>query len=42
LTKEQLQGWARNQFHEFRNIHRFFGGTLDRLAKRADAERVKP
>ena len=25
LTKEQLQGWARNQFHEFRNIHRFFG-----------------
>jgi pyrroloquinoline-quinone synthase len=25
LTKEQLQWWARNQFHEFRNIHRFFG-----------------
>lgn len=25
LTKEQLQGWAQNQFHEFRNIHRFFG-----------------
>jgi pyrroloquinoline-quinone synthase len=25
LTKEQLQGWARNLFHEFRNIHRFFG-----------------
>ena len=25
LAKEQLQGWARNQFHEFRNIHRFFG-----------------
>jgi pyrroloquinoline-quinone synthase len=25
LTKEQLQGWAKNQFHEFRNIHRFFG-----------------
>jgi len=25
LTKEQLQGWARNQFHEFRNIRRFFG-----------------
>ncbi len=25
LTKEQLQGWALNQFHEFRNIHRFFG-----------------
>jgi coenzyme PQQ biosynthesis protein C len=25
LSKEQLQGWAKNQFHEFRNIHRFFG-----------------
>ena len=25
LTKEQLQGWARNQFHQFRNIHRSFG-----------------
>jgi pyrroloquinoline quinone (PQQ) biosynthesis protein C len=25
LTKEQLQCWAKNQFHEFRNIHRFFG-----------------
>ena len=25
LTKDQLQGWAKNQFHEFRNIHRFFG-----------------
>jgi pyrroloquinoline-quinone synthase len=25
LTREQLQCWARNQFHEFRNIHRFFG-----------------
>ncbi len=25
LAKEQLQGWAKNQFHEFRNIHRFFG-----------------
>ncbi len=25
LTKDQLQWWARNQFHEFRNIHRFFG-----------------
>src|SRR3970040_3039638 len=25
LTQEQLQWWARNQFHEFRNIHRFFG-----------------
>src|SRR4029078_8025622 len=25
LTQDQLQGWARNQFHEFRNIHRFFG-----------------
>ena len=25
LTKGQLQGWAKNQFHEFRNIHRFFG-----------------
>lgn len=25
LTREQLQGWAKNQFHEFRNIHRFFG-----------------
>jgi pyrroloquinoline-quinone synthase len=25
LTKEQLRWWARNQFHEFRNIHRFFG-----------------
>lgn len=25
LTKEQLQAWAKNQFHEFRNIHRFFG-----------------
>jgi pyrroloquinoline-quinone synthase len=25
LTKEHLQGWARNLFHEFRNIHRFFG-----------------
>ena len=25
LTKIQLQWWAKNQFHEFRNIHRFFG-----------------
>src|SRR5207302_3508287 len=25
LTKEQLQWWAKNQFHEFRNIHRYFG-----------------
>jgi pyrroloquinoline-quinone synthase len=25
LTKKQLQGWAINQFHEFQNIHRFFG-----------------
>jgi pyrroloquinoline-quinone synthase len=25
LTKEHLQWWAKNQFHEFRNIHRFFG-----------------
>jgi len=25
LTREQLQWWAKNQFHEFRNIHRFFG-----------------
>jgi coenzyme PQQ biosynthesis protein C len=25
LTQEQLQWWAKNQFHEFRNIHRFFG-----------------
>ena len=25
LTKEHLHGWARNLFHEFRNIHRFFG-----------------
>jgi pyrroloquinoline-quinone synthase len=25
LTKEQLQWWVKNQFHEFRNIHRFFG-----------------
>jgi len=25
LSKEQLQAWAKNQFHEFRNIHRFFG-----------------
>ncbi|HEX9443169.1 MAG TPA: iron-containing redox enzyme family protein [Candidatus Binatia bacterium] len=25
LTRDQLQGWARNLFHEFRNIHRFFG-----------------
>ena len=25
LGREQLQGWAKNQFHEFRNIHRFFG-----------------
>jgi len=25
LTREQLQSWAKNQFHEFRNIHRFFG-----------------
>lgn len=25
LTKEQLRWWAKNQFHEFRNIHRFFG-----------------
>ncbi len=25
LSKAQLQGWAKNQFHEFRNIHRFFG-----------------
>jgi pyrroloquinoline-quinone synthase len=25
LDKEQLRWWAKNQFHEFRNIHRFFG-----------------
>lgn len=25
LSKEQLQWWIKNQFHEFRNIHRFFG-----------------
>ncbi len=25
LTKEHLQAWVKNQFHEFRNIHRFFG-----------------
>jgi pyrroloquinoline-quinone synthase len=25
LTREQLHGWTKNQFHEFRNIHRFFG-----------------
>src|SRR3990172_784020 len=25
LTKEQRQWWAKNLFHEFRNIHRFFG-----------------
>ncbi|MBI3089484.1 MAG: iron-containing redox enzyme family protein [Candidatus Tectomicrobia bacterium] len=25
LTKAQLHVWAKNQFHEFRNIHRFFG-----------------
>jgi pyrroloquinoline quinone (PQQ) biosynthesis protein C len=25
LTQEQLQWWAKSQFHEFRNIHRFFG-----------------
>lgn len=25
LTREQLQGWAKNLFHEFHNIHRFFG-----------------
>ncbi|HEU4340596.1 MAG TPA: iron-containing redox enzyme family protein [Candidatus Binatia bacterium] len=25
LTKGQLQEWAKNQFYEFRNIHRFFG-----------------
>ncbi len=25
LTKEQLHRWIKNQFHEFRNIHRFFG-----------------
>ena len=25
LTQEQLRWWAKNQFHEFRNIHRFFG-----------------
>lgn len=25
LTKGQLHGWIKNQFHEFRNIHRFFG-----------------
>ena len=25
LTREQLHGWIKNQFHEFRNIHRFFG-----------------
>jgi coenzyme PQQ biosynthesis protein C len=25
LTREQLQAWAKNLFHEFRNIHRFFG-----------------
>ena len=25
VDREQIQWWARNQFHEFRNIHRFFG-----------------
>lgn len=25
LSQEELQGWVKNQFHEFRNIHRFFG-----------------
>ena len=25
LTKEQMHGWAKNQFHEFSHIHRFFG-----------------
>ena len=25
LSRDQIQWWARNQFHEFRNIHRFFG-----------------
>jgi pyrroloquinoline-quinone synthase len=25
LTREQCQAWAKNLFHEFRNIHRFFG-----------------
>lgn len=25
LAREQLHGWIKNQFHEFRNIHRFFG-----------------
>ena len=25
LSQDQIQWWARNQFHEFRNIHRFFG-----------------
>lgn len=25
LTKEQLQWWVKNQFHEFRNNYRFFG-----------------
>jgi pyrroloquinoline-quinone synthase len=25
LSREQLCWWAKNQFHEFRNIHRFFG-----------------
>lgn len=25
LSKEHLQVWAKNQFHEFSNIHQFFG-----------------
>jgi len=25
LSKEQLQGWAKNQSHEFRKIHQIFG-----------------
>lgn len=25
LAREQLHGWIKNQFHEFSNIHRFFG-----------------
>src|SRR2546430_16464672 len=33
LTKEQLQWWAKNQFHEFRNIHRFFGFRYQKSPK---------
>ena len=33
LSREQLQGWARNQFHEFRNIHRFFGIRYQKIPR---------